>query len=78
MAEMHIERLALKLSGIDERGARRLAEQVAAGLERLPLAGQLPDRLELVRVRVNPAPEATQDQLADQIVAELIRELRRS
>jgi hypothetical protein len=78
MPEVRIERLALKAHGLDERAAKRLAAQVAAGLERAPLADDLPQRAELVRLRVNAAPGASAERLSGQIIAELMRELRRS
>jgi hypothetical protein len=78
MPEVRIERLALKAHGLDERAAKRLAAQVAAGLERAPFASDLPQRAELVRLRVNAAPGATAERLSGQIIAELMRELRRS
>jgi hypothetical protein len=63
---------------MEPRVAKRLAEQVAAGLERSTLPGALPQRAELVRLQVRPAPGATTDQLTHMIVAELMRELHRS
>jgi hypothetical protein len=73
-----IDRIVLRAGEMEPRVARRLAEQVAAGLERSTLAGDLPQRGELVRLQVHPAPGATLDQLTQLIVAELMRELRRS
>jgi tripartite-type tricarboxylate transporter receptor subunit TctC len=78
MPEVKIERLALKLQSGDEKSARRLAEQVGAALERAPIAADLPQRTELVRMWIGMAPGASADQVARQIVSELMRELRRS
>ncbi|HME37162.1 MAG TPA: hypothetical protein VKF84_18165 [Candidatus Sulfotelmatobacter sp.] len=78
MPEIRIERLVLKAAAMDAHAAKRLAEQVAAGLESAPLAGDLPQRAELVRFEVRAAPGATTDGLTQQILAELMRELRRS
>lgn len=73
-----IDRIVLRAGEMEPRVAKRLAEQVAAGLERSTLAGDLPQRAELVRLQVRPAPGASMDQLTQMIVAELMRELRRS
>ena len=73
-----IDRIVLRAGEMEPRVAKRLAEQVAAGLERSTLAGDLPQRAELVRLQVRPAPGASVDQLTQMIVAELMRELRRS
>jgi len=77
MPEMKVDRLVLKAGAMDPRAARRLAEAVTAGLERAPLPGDLAQRAELVRLQVRPAPGATTDNLAQQILSELMRELRR-
>jgi len=76
--DVTIDRIVLRAGEMEPRVAKRLAEQVAAGLERSTLAGDLPQRAELVRLQVRPAPGASMDQLTQMIVAELMRELRRS
>jgi len=65
-----IDRIVLRAGEMEPRVAKRLAEQVAAGLERSTLAGDLPQRAELVRLQVRPAPGASMDQLTQMIVAE--------
>lgn len=77
-ADLMIDRIVLRAGQMEPRVAHRLAEKVAAALERAPFAGDLPQRAELVRLEVRPAPGATLDQLTQIIVAELMRELRRS
>lgn len=76
--DVMIDRIVLRAGEMEPRVAKRLAEQVADALERAPLAGDLPQRGEQVRLQVRPAPGATLDQLTQLIVAELMRELRRS
>ncbi|HEY4364594.1 MAG TPA: hypothetical protein VGN17_26760 [Bryobacteraceae bacterium] len=76
--EIQIERLVLKAGAMDAKVAQRLAEQVVAQLQRAPLAGDLPQRAEFVRLQVRPRPGATPDQLSEQILQELMRELRRT
>jgi len=76
--DLMIDRIVLRAGEMEPRVAKRLAEQVAAALERAPFAGDLPQRAELVRLEVRPAPGASLDQLTQIIVAELMRQLRRS
>jgi hypothetical protein len=78
MPDVNIDKLVVKAGEMDPRTAKRLAQQVAAGLERAALAADLPQRGELVRIQVRPPAGATQDQLTALIVAELARELGRS
>jgi len=77
-AEIQIERLVLKAGAMDAKVAQRLAEQVVAQLERAPIAGDLAQRAELVRLQVRPKAGASPDQISEQILQELMRELRRS
>jgi hypothetical protein len=76
--DMKVDQLVMKAGTMDPKAAKRLAEAVAAGLERAPLPGDLPQRAELVRLQVRPAPGTTTEKLAQQILSELMRELRRS
>jgi hypothetical protein len=76
--DIMINRIVLGAGEMEPRVAKRLAEQVAAGLERSTLAGDLPQRGELVRLQVRPASGSSLEQLTQLIVAELMRELRRS
>jgi len=78
MSEMHIEKLALKLTGMDHRQAKRLAEQVATGLERMSFADDLPSHVKLVVVRLHNAGGDNTEQLAAKVLVQLMRELRRS
>jgi hypothetical protein len=78
MPDVNIQRLVMKVGEMDPRLAKQVAERVVAGLERAPLPADLAQRGELVRLQVRRAAGTTPDQLTQQIVAELIRELRRS
>ena len=64
MPDLHIDRLTLTIRGGDAHAARRLAQQVAAALSRIPMPDDAPARVDRVRVTM-PAP-AGQD-LAGQI-----------
>lgn len=78
MAEMHIEKLALQVTGFDEHQAKRLAEKIAGGFQHLVLDDSLPERAEVLRVTLHAVPGATTDWLATQAISEVIRELRKS
>ena len=78
MSDINIEKLALKITGLDELQGKRLAEQLAASLEQISPIGDQPVRMELVRLRVQPAAGASTENIAGQITAELAREINRS
>jgi hypothetical protein len=75
MNRIEIGSLALKLTAEDPRDAKRLAERVASGLDRLSLSGQSPANKELLRIRVDASPGMTRQHLADKIIAELMRQI---
>jgi hypothetical protein len=77
-ADVMIDRIVLRAEHMEPHIAKRLAEQVAEALERAPFAADLPQRAEMVRLEVRPAPGASLDQLTGMIIADLMRELRRS
>lgn len=77
-ADVTIDRIVLRAEHMEPHIANRLAEQVAAALERAPFAADLPQRGELVRLEVRPVPGASLDQLTRMIITELMRELGRS
>lgn len=77
MPEVRIQKLALKLSGLDPRSGERLAKAVTAAFERMPLAADLPQQQELVRFEVRTAAGASSKTIASQIMAALARELRK-
>jgi hypothetical protein len=78
MADVHIDKLALKLSGMKGNDGKLLAEKLGAALGTLCAQNDLPERREMVRVRMQPAQGAGPDQVAELTVRELMRELRRS
>ena len=77
MPDLKIERLALQVTGLDPRAGERLAKAVSAAFERMPLAADLPQRAELVRLEVRAAPGASYDSIVDQIMTALGREIRK-
>jgi hypothetical protein len=73
MADLHIDRLALSLPGFSADEGRRLARLITDGLAAAPFeaAGSLAS----VRVEVSGGPRESLDRLADQVVAEVRRQL---
>jgi hypothetical protein len=77
MTPLTIDRLSLRLGGLSELDARRLARLVAAGLAGAALDLDGAHRLERVEVQVTAAAEDI-DHLAEQIVADLLRQIGRA
>jgi hypothetical protein len=77
MPDVHIERLALQLNGLDPRSGERLAKAVTTAFERMPLAADLPQRADLVRLEVHAAPGASNEMIATQVMAALAREFKK-
>jgi hypothetical protein len=78
MSDIEIEKLVLKVAGLDELQGKRLAEQLAASLEQISPIGDQPVRMELVRLRIQPAAGASAESMARQITTELARKISRS
>ena len=78
MPKVQIDKLALRLANADRRQGERLAEKLATALAEISAEKDLPERKEMVRVRVHPAPGAAVENLTKQIMRELMSELRRS
>jgi hypothetical protein len=77
MPETYIERLTLKLSGLSEDEARRLASLVSQGLAAASIPGQASGAGDIGALHVNVAARAgdSLDRTAQQVVAELLRQL---
>jgi hypothetical protein len=73
MAEIHIERLALKLAGISESDGQRLAQLIAEGLASSPISSESPQHID--SLRVSATADKNVDRLSKQIVAEILRQL---
>jgi hypothetical protein len=76
MPELTIERLSLRLTGLSESESRRLPRLIAEGL-----AAAAPDvsgKRDNMRANINATAGSSVQQLSDQIVAELVRQLERS
>jgi hypothetical protein len=75
MNEVAIDRLILHVSGLSESDGQRLALQVAAGLGAAGAAGGGRD-IPALRLDLTARPSTGVDELARQIVAELVRQVR--
>jgi hypothetical protein len=76
MADIRIDRLALQAPGLTAADGRRLAFRVADGLAAAGAAGGGRE-VSALRLDLTAAPGAGVDALAEQIVAEVLRQLRR-
>jgi hypothetical protein len=77
MAELSIERLSLHLSGISEKDGRRLTRLIADGLAEASAPRSTADR-DALRSSITPRAGSSLQQIADQIVADLLSQLQRS
>lgn len=75
MAQMNIERLALKLSGINANEGQRLAQLIAQGLAATTISSEGPRHIDSLRVNATASPANGVDMLSKQIVAEIVRQL---
>jgi len=76
MSEVRIDRLTLQVPGLTPAEGRRLALQVAAGIATAGAAGGGRD-IPTLRLDLTAAPSAGVDALAEQVVAEVLRQVRR-
>jgi len=78
MPRIEIDRLSLRLSGLSEDQGRLLAMRVAEGLITSSPEPGAPVELDAIRVSAAMVPGSTVNMLADQIVADLVRQLNRT
>lgn len=78
LAQINIERLSLKLSGVAEGEGQRLARLIAEGLGVASVPIDSSRHLDAIRLRVTARPGTSADELSRQIVADLLRQLARS
>jgi hypothetical protein len=76
MGDIRIDRLALQVPGLTAADGWRLALRVAEGLATARAAGGGSD-VPVLRLDLTAAAGAGVDELAEQIVAEMLRQLRR-
>lgn len=78
MAQISIERLTLKLSGLSSGEGKRLAHLIAEGLSTASLGAEFPYQIDTLRVKVAASPEDRVDWLSQQVVAEIVGQLQRT
>jgi len=77
MPRIEIDRLSLRLSGLSEDQGRLLATRVAEGLATAPDPGEAVQH-DGLQANATMVPGGSLDTLADQIVAELVRQMKRT
>jgi hypothetical protein len=75
---VEIDRLVLRLSGVPEGDGQRLARLIAQGLGRAGSSIEAASHGQAMQMRVTPRTGAGVDDLAEQVVEELLRELKSS
>ena len=78
MPRIEIDRLSLKLSGLSEDQGRLLAMRVAEGLATTQQAPDEVLRRDRIQANATMVPGGSVASLADRIVADLVRELKRT
>jgi hypothetical protein len=76
MSEVRIDRLILQVPGLTPSEGKRLALQVAAGIATARAAGGGRD-IPALRLDLTAAPGGSVDALAEQLVAEIRRQIQR-
>jgi hypothetical protein len=76
MTDMHIDRLALKLSGISEDDGQRLARLIAEGLASSSITLEGTHYLDTMRVNITAGPGSRMDVLSKQVVAAVLQQLQ--
>jgi hypothetical protein len=78
LAEINIERLTLTLSGLSERNGEHLVRLIAEGLASLAAPVGASRHVDAIQVDVTAATGTIVDSVADQIAAEVLRQLNRT
>jgi hypothetical protein len=74
MAELNVDRLSLKLTGLSEEQGRRLVRLIAEGLADSPLGGTTGNQA-AVQSKQTVSSGMSVEALSDQIVRDLLRQL---
>jgi hypothetical protein len=75
MANLEIERLSLKLSGLSPGDGERLAQLVANALAQSPLAGDSNREMPAMNINLQSTAGSNLNRLSEQIVGEIRRQL---
>ena len=77
-AKVVIGRLSIKLSGLSESDARRLAQLVAAELGNLPHSPGMPVNIDSLKISMPATKVEDTGKLASKIAAQIVGELKRN
>ena len=77
MPRIEIDRLSLKLTGLSEDQARLLATRVAKGLSEVRARVDRVER-DAMEAKATMVPGGSMTTVADQIVADLVRQIKRT
>ena len=77
MADIEVERLILRISGISAEHAAELGRRVAEGLGDAAPGVDGPARAARLRLSLDAGAEPEMDRLAERVVAQVVRELER-
>lgn len=75
MADIAVERLSLRLSGVSPGEGERLARLIADGLGAANLPDRAPRQLETMNVAIRTDASAGVSRLSKEIVSEILRQL---
>jgi hypothetical protein len=78
MAEIHIDRMVVHVSGMAVYDAQRLAQVISTVLAQAPVRAGAAGRVDTLRVEVPTTPAQDVDRLAQQVVAEIVRQLEQT
>src|SRR5262245_46807222 len=78
MAEIHIDRMVVHVSGMAVHDAQRLAQAITAAMAQAPVRAGTAGRVETLRVEVPATPAQDVDRLAQQVVAEMVRQVEQT
>ena len=76
MSEIRIDRLTLQVPGLTPAEGKRLALQVASGIATAGAAGGGRD-IPALRLDLTATPAGSVDEMTEQVVAEVLRQVRR-
>ncbi len=77
MPGISIDRMTMELTGVSESQARRLAMGITAGLAAAGLSNMASD-VPAMRINLTASTGIDSDKLAEQVISEILRQLRRS
>jgi hypothetical protein len=78
MDDIHVQRLTLKLSGLDAAQGRRLATLITQGLAAATFKDDVESEQAAVRVDFKASRFGSLGLVSDRVVAEVLRQLERS